>query len=386
MARHFPFDRQCPKPPSWPKPDQEAWARAHSTPDPFNPGSGRALSWRNTTREQYLNAYGRWLRWLEVSGLLDENVSPATRATKANVQAFYQRLCEDGLRDFTLSGRLRGVAQILSVLHPDEDFGWISKVSNRVHARAKPSAEIEHRLRPADEVIEVGYDLMRQAEAAEGLDNVARAALFRDGLMIALLVLRPFRVANFAAIHVESQLHRRGDEWWLAFSAEETKGKRPDARPWPRELLGKLEIYLTRYRPALAACSLPQTESSGLWLSIRGRPLTKGDVYYRIQLHTRNAIGVAVRPHDFRRMAATTVASADPEGATGIAALLHHSRLETSEIHYNKARQVDAGLRYQTIVRRPRAPRPACLAQLELFDFPGARKTPQGEETPDKGP
>ncbi len=59
---------------------------------------------------------------------------------------------------------------------------------------------------------------------------------------------------------------------------------------------------------------------------------------------------MTINPHAFRHLAATTIATDNPEGATGIAVVLSHKRLETSEANYNKARQADAAHLYQTAI------------------------------------
>jgi integrase len=80
----------------------------------------------------------------------------------------------------------------------------------------------------------------------------------------------------------------------------------------------------------------------------------RNDIGYSVRTRTAQAFGVAISPHNFRHVAASTIAADDPEGVTGIAAVLHHASLKTSEAHYNKARQMEACRQYQSTVARLR--------------------------------
>ena len=66
----------------------------------------------------------------------------------------------------------------------------------------------------------------------------------------------------------------------------------------------------------------------------------------RITEHTGRAFGKPVNPHLFRDCAATSIAIRDPEHVRIAAAILGHSRFETTERHYNLARSVDAAANY----------------------------------------
>jgi integrase/recombinase XerD len=58
----------------------------------------------------------------------------------------------------------------------------------------------------------------------------------------------------------------------------------------------------------------------------------------------------------FRDAAATSIAIDDPEHVTNIMRVLGHSTLAKSERHYNQARGLEAGRRYQATIQTIRAP------------------------------
>jgi integrase len=358
MSPVFPPERRCPKPDAWPELDKAAWARALQPFDPFDPKVGRASRWRPSTRRLYENAYGRWLTFLELTGQLDPAEPPAARATEARARAYYESLLRDDLAPYSIAGRLMGMARALAAMDPDADVAFIGLAGSRVHTRARPIKDIGARLQPAEVVLALGLELMRQAEK-EGFSLPIDAALrYRDGLIIAFLVYRPLRPGNLASIQLGGQLQRRGEDWDVSFTADEMKNHRLFACDWPPELAPQLERYIAVHRSRLLAELAPDmAPSKALWLSCGGKPLGRNDIGYSVRTRTAQAFGVAISPHNFRHLAASTIAADDPEGVTGIAAVLGHASLQTSEAHYNKARQVEACRQYQGTVARLRSRR-----------------------------
>jgi hypothetical protein len=85
-----------------------------------------------------------------------------------------------------------------------------------------------------------------------------RALLFRDGLLIALMIHRPLRISNMAAIELNQHLRRTKGGVRLAFEAAEMKSARPYSCVVPKGLSAALERYLSEFRPRLE-----QRRSSG---------------------------------------------------------------------------------------------------------------------------
>jgi integrase len=69
-------------------------------------------------------------------------------------------------------------------------------------------------------------------------------------------------------------------------------------------------------------------------------------IHNRFRGRTKAAFGVAVSPHLFRDSAATAIATDGPAHVRAIMPVLGHSRLATSETHYNHARSLDASRSY----------------------------------------
>ena len=360
MTRMFPPERCCPKPEVWPELDRHAWARALEPFDPFDRKVGTASRWRRSTRVLYENSYGRWLTYLKVTGILDETEAPGARASPPRVRAFHDTLLQQALAPYTIAGRLMGLSRVLAAMDPDGDFSFISIAASRVHMRAQPIKDVSLRLQPAEVVLGLGLEMMRAAEEEGRFASLEAAMRYRDGLIIAFLVYRPLRSGNLAGTGLHEQLRWTGEGWVLAFTSEEMKGKRPFDCDWPVELELHLDRYIQVHRERLLdeqASDVPVPKA--LWITCGGNRMRREDVYYSVRRWTAEAFGAPITPHNFRHLAASTIAADDPEGVAGIAGVLHHSSLKTSESHYNKARQIEACRQYQSTVARLRGRRRA---------------------------
>ncbi len=110
-----------------------------------------------------------------------------------------------------------------------------------------------------------------------------RAARYRDGLIVALMAMRPFRIANFTAIVMGGHLVAVGEGYRLCFPAVETKNNADIEVPFPDALIPRLRRYIEHYRPVL----LGDKTSDRLWISTRGSGLSEQAVYQQVCTVTR---------------------------------------------------------------------------------------------------
>jgi len=346
----------------WPLADRRAWEVALQPADPFDPLVGYAMRWSASTRQFVEGGYGYWLGWLQASGQLHPEEDPSDRATRERVPRYLEVLQSSDLSDFTCAGRIKALADALTAIARTEDWGWIRRASSRLHDAAKPSRDLRSRLRPADEVLQLGLDMMEAAHNGRFRGPVERATLYRDGLMLGLLLLRPLRMKNFTALSLGRHVEKRGSTWWITIPADEEKtGKGLDIH-WPEQLVVGLETYLATYRPRLLECSKtePAAEISALWVSKQGTMMGDAAIAFQVGARTEEEFGEAINPHTFRHIAATTIATVDPGSSADIAGVLGHSSLRTADKHYNLARTVDAGRLYADTIttQRSKARRP----------------------------
>jgi integrase len=210
--------------------------------------------------------------------------------------------------------------------------------------RPKPKSD---RLVLIEVLVEAGLTLMAEARTANKLTKLARARLFRNGLMIALLACCPIRLKNFADLEIGRSIVRIKGALWIVLSASETKERRPDERPIPVFLHEAINTYIEVYRPILARNAPPST---ALWLqSPYGTPMKYSAVTEVIGETTLSSVGIKVSPHLFRMCAASTAAvyaAATPHLAS---ALLHHAHPTVTDENYNRGSTLAASEAYAAI-------------------------------------
>jgi integrase/recombinase XerD len=220
-----------------------------------------------------------------------------------------------------------------------------------VRARHTPVRDKRARLVMTEELVALGMQLMASAETQPTPRLTALA--FRDGLVIAVLALRPLRRKNLAGLIVDDTLQRAGNGWVIRIPPKASKTKTSIEYPWPEVLVPALTTYLAMHRPCLAALHGRWAAPIGnsLWLSAHGSPMTQMALYDVICARTRAGLGRALNPHLFRDAGATTMAVADPGHVRLASSLLGHRTTSTTERHYQQAQSLDAHKRYLDIIK-----------------------------------
>jgi integrase len=294
-------------------------------------GQGAASHWRATTRRHIELGYGNWLGWLKARHVVCPDQTPAQRATVERVREYLAELTKVGLADYTRAGRLQTLGDAVRTMCPETPTAFIGKLAGRLYAEAKPLKDLNCRLRPAREILELGYQLMLSADT-DHLPGVRRPIAFRDGLLIALWACRMLRVANLAQIVIDGHLIRADGRHRLEFAEAEMKQRRAWGCSWPNRLESALASYLAEHRPLLARKNLDG--SKALWLSQFGSAMSSASVAQMIKLRTKAAFGRTISSHLMRHIAATGLAETYSESSVDIAAVLGHATTHTAEKHY----------------------------------------------------
>ncbi|MBN8891559.1 MAG: hypothetical protein BGP12_15245 [Rhodospirillales bacterium 70-18] len=342
----------------WPLRDIDAWHRARRAGD-FLSDDGAAANWRDATVRAAIGEYGRFLAFQHEHGLLDPNNGPGNRVTPTTLRAyvdFLQARCSSK----TVASYIGILGMMIQAMAPATDWRWLWDLQTKLQRKSKPSRNKRSKLVPSRELVRLGQDLMVQAESATDLPAMRAALAFRDGLMIALLALRPLRQLNFIAIQIGCHLIRDGESYSLCFTAGEMKAGRPLEFPYPTALLPALNRYLMVYRPILLGLrdsrgasrqnTLPDA-ATRLWVTQYGTPVGAFAQTKVIKKHTAARFGHALNPHLFRDCAASSIATEDPEHVQIVALILGHSTLKTAERHYITAGTRGATKSYQDLVR-----------------------------------
>jgi integrase len=246
-----------------------------------------------------------------------------------------------------------GLQTAREIIAPCADFSWLSEIERNL-ARVKQPRSKSDRMVLAEVLIQAGLTLMYEAELSETMTDLGRACRFRNGLMVALLGFCPIRRKNFVDLEIGGSLSKVEDKWWIVLSALETKEKRADERPVDELLTPFIDRYLSQYRPMLARSHNPP---SALWLSANdGTPLTYCHVTDLISATTLATVGVKVSPHLFRTSAVSSAACLAGGNPDLGSALLHHTDLDLTNQHYNRATSLSAAESFRQIVQQYEKP------------------------------
>jgi integrase len=345
---HRDPDRRCKTIEEWPAPDRDLWRAALCPGDLLEEGGSRA-AYAKISNEKIVKGYGRWLTWLDRRGLLQPSAAPADRISPARVRDYIADLERDNASQ-TLLARLQELGGAAAVMDPDRDWSWINRIASHIRARNKPARPKRPRVIGAGTLVDFGLALMAAADNESTPRR--RATTYRDGLIIALLAMRPLRLRNLAGLVLGETVVFRGAEWWIEIPADETKTHEPIEMPWPEALLSQLQHYLAIHRPFLAGMrgrwSGPIGEA--LWLSSDGSQMTKIAIYDRVVARTRQGLGRAINPHLFRDCVATTLAIEDPEHVRIASRLLGHRTPSSAERFYNQAGSIEASRKMQAVL------------------------------------
>lgn len=330
----------------WPSEDRDLWLTAIRDGDVLDDAGPRAKL-RSPSNRKMQQGYGRFLTFLERNDFLEDRHSALPKIVQSTVVRYVSDLRELGNSSGTILGRLQELHDVVRSMKPENDWSWIRLISSRVRAVHVATIEKRKRMVGTEDLVIFGQQLMR---SAGGKRSPRTAGIdFRDGLMIALLALRPLRLRNLAALELDRTLYRHGAAFRISFEADEVKNAVPLAFDWPTALLGSLHEWLDRYRPILGGLRHRWTRDIGnaVWISSHGSPMTKQAIYDRITKRTHRAFGAGINPHLFRDVAATTQALRDPGRVLIAASLLGHTAFGTTEKYYLQARMVEAANRYQ---------------------------------------
>lgn len=328
----------------WPDLDREAW-RAAMKPVSLFSAAPQRRRWKAITWSGVETSYGFWLSWLRNNGILEEVDGPAARVSPVRLHSYFEHMQSLDLADYTVAGRLGDVGRALSVMAPEAGTAWIELGASRLHAEARPAKDLRKIVRPAVDLVDLGFALMRSIEDTDAKGGSYASLRFRDGLLIALLIHCPLRRRNLTALELDRHVYKEEGIWRIDIPATETKTGQAIRCPWPLALVDGLETYLSIHRKVLLACGLHDVDTGNLWVSRQGGAASAAAVYQAICERTKTAFGEPINPHTFRHIAATDLATFAPECATAIMDILGHSSMGPSEKYYNRSRTIGAAQR-----------------------------------------
>ena len=138
-----------------------------------------------------------------------------------------------------------------------------------------------------------------------------------------------------------------GDRYLLKFGAEDMKDGKAREFLLPEAFTSPMRQYLRRHRPIL----LRGKTSDALWISQYGCPITEDGLSRELPKVTKRYLGIELRPHAFRHIAATSIAEFAPEHVNIIRDILGHATLNMAEKHYNRAKGISSCNALQSVMK-----------------------------------
>ena len=340
--KHLPLDQ-------WPEADIKTFEKAYKPGDIFDeslgPGAHHSRGWRMTVE----TSYRRWLGFLDEHYRADLQKPPAVRITPERMRDFVEHLSTE-VRPTTVAMYVANLYAAARLIAPMADWCWLASVKARLAARAEPEDRFNLLVAPWH-TLDLGLKLMDEALTLRATNHRQREIQYRDGLLIALVSLWLIRRRSLASLTVSRHVEFDAAGMNLLLYPEDTKSKRAESFRVPEELLPYLQHYLNEIRPRLVG----RNDHDGLWPSLKGCPLTAGRIYDIVRARTYAKFGKAMGLHDFRRAAATFIATDAPDKVGLIPGVLQHASPEVSEQHYNLARSVEASRRFAAHLSKTRA-------------------------------
>jgi integrase/recombinase XerD len=336
----------------WPASDRVLFERCLRGGSPYSE-AGRGADWAAPTRKKYAYGYGRWLTWLSKVHPDLLTLDAGERVSQPVVEEYRQHLAAI-MKPKSVASCLSDLGSMLWALCGANEFAWVQLAAKRLE-RSAVGQNKRGIIRPSFELVDLGFALMKEADAGQWQGRYPPAVRYRNGLMIALLGYWPIRRRNLALIEIGQHLTEHGEGYRLDFTAQETKQKRAISFILPPALVSAFRRYIQVYRPDLLDLG-PYRGKAGnaLWVGCDGDRLNAEGICRATKEYTKAKLGRALSPQRFRDCAATTIATEDPANVRDILAVLGHASLATSEQHYNQAGSVEAARAFHKALQKLR--------------------------------
>lgn len=328
----------------WPRADKAAWNSLFTPGDIFD-GQGPCANWSDGSRAKRRQSYGQWLSFVVRTDPTGLNELPSERITPNRVRAYLEE-CEARLQPSSTAGLVTDLYVVANSIAPERNWTWLETGSKRLIAQADRCALPAPHPVSAGKIFSWALTHMENAEANASLTAIRRAIWFRQALLIGFLISRPVRRRALIAMCIGRHIQPVSSGFALRFGAEDMKDKKVRSFSLPKKLNEPMQRYLVEHRPVL----LRGKSSDALWINQYGNALTADGLSRELPKITARHLGVELRPHAFRSIAATSIAETDPEHVNIIRDLLGHATLDMAERHYNRATGVSSCNGLQSIV------------------------------------
>lgn len=331
----------------WPDGDRAQW-QAGLLPGDILDGRAYADGLRPTTIRNSAQGYGRWLAVLRDADPSALTLPLADRVTPARVRVFLATLQAAANTNNTIKARFWELRSSLRIMSPDRDFRWLNNPAGQSLNRLLPTTLQPIDIMPISELARWGYELMIDALGLPASSH--RSMQYRNGLLIAILAHRAPRLSSLASLRLGRSIVLAQSACRVAFSAEETKGKRRLEYDLPRSLTPHVAHYVNIERPSV----MQSKPHDWFWVQANGNQLRIRGIEGILRHGSMTRFGKVVSAHRFRHALATASMIANPTTPGRIAAVLGNSPAVVED-HYALGGQLEAAIRTQKTLEVDRA-------------------------------
>lgn len=329
----------------WSDADRFAWDNLFTVGTLFT-DDGPCQDWSKGSRKMRCQSYGQWLSFLRRTDEAAIACDPSQRVTATRVQAFIVEFEERGRSPRTIKNHVVNLYVISKAMAPLTDWVWLNTAVKRLTYKAnRHSLPAPHPI-DARQVFQWSLRYMKKTAADDSLSAKKQAIHFRQALLIGFLIAWPVRRRALLAMRVDHHIRSTSDGFTVWFDPEDMKDAKGRNVQLHGALVAPMRAYLDTYRPLL----LNGNQTDALWINQYGDGITPDGLSRELPKVMARHLGVGIRTHAFRHIAATTIAEFDPERANIIRDILGHATLATSERHYNRATGISSCNALQSIV------------------------------------
>lgn len=224
----------------------------------------------------------------------------------------------------------------------EDPLSWLLHQARILENLQKPEKSKVSRIVPPQDLFQLGMDLCKRASKLK--IGTPAAVDYRNGLLIALLALRPLRISNLIELELGEVIIDCGivdiKNQKISWPCKSMKNRHSYEVSIPKGIIDPMENYIGLYRNILAG----NHETNKLWLTREGgRALSIEQARQVIKRTTKAHLGVDVCPHLFRDSNASWIAENMPEDSFWlIPETLAHISSNSSKTYRKNADQVFA--------------------------------------------
>ena len=327
FSEDYPPDRRCMRLSEWPEADRLAYERARRPGHVFEL-PGPAAGWAEATLHSRRQAYGRYLNFLRLHGLLLPSEGAADRVTPARLKLYIPQMRRQ-LSAVTAAQSLCELSLMLRAMVPDRDWYWI---------RRQPGVPSVREVRESRKVKKAFNPLALCSQALDLLDHITASPCasdlhlqYRNALIVACQCTFALRRRNLVNMALGRNLIIADGVIHIVFGSHETKTHAPIRCTVPAFLVPYMLRYLNEVRPAL----LKGHVSDAVWIGSRHEALEDGACTYLFSEIGIRLLGYPITCHTFRHSAATAILTKDPRNIRIASGVLTHDSPRTVNQHYD---------------------------------------------------